>query len=298
MGHPIWRLHKKGLIMSECSGNCSTCGSASGCADKHKQEEDALSNTLSAIKHIIIVMSGKGGVGKSTVAANLAMGLTLRGKKVGLLDVDVHGPSIPKILGLNSRRVESDGEKLFPIELGNLSVMSTGFIVDGDDTPIVWRGPMKAGVIKQFISEVRWGELDYLVVDCPPGTGDEPLSVCQLMPEADGAVIVTTPQQVATIDVSKSISFCKQLGIRVVGIIENMSGFTCPHCQEWIPIFQSGGGEALAAKYEIPFLGKLPIAQEIALSGDQGEPFVQTFEQSPSAGAFMAIVDNVLNDKR
>lgn len=279
--------------MSGCSGQCSSCSSSGDCSDTHA-EEDTLSTTLAAIKHIIIVMSGKGGVGKSTVSANLAMGLVLKGKKVGLLDVDVHGPSIPTLLGLNDCRAESDGTKLLPVKLGNLKVMSTGFVIAGNDTPIVWRGPMKAGVIKQFISEVAWGELDYLIIDCPPGTGDELLSICQLIPEADGAVIVTTPQQVATIDVSKSITFCNQIGTRIVGLIENMSGFICPHCDQCTPIFQTGGGEALATKYGIPFLGKLPIAQEIGLSGDSGKPFVTTFEQSPAARYFMDIVEALI----
>ena len=152
----------------------------------------------------------------------------------------------------------------------------------------------KAGVIKQFIGEVRWGDLDYLVVDCPPGTGDEPLSVCQLVPEAE-AILVTTPQQVATLDVSKSISFCNQLGMRVAGVIENMSGFTCPHCGTFTPIFRTGGGEALAKRYALPFLGKLPIATEIGESGDEGRPFVAAHPDSPAAKAFMAVVDNLLS---
>ncbi|MEG1479998.1 MAG: Mrp/NBP35 family ATP-binding protein [Kiritimatiellia bacterium] len=274
--------------MSDCDHNCETCASKGSCSEP---KEDVIGPTLAAIQHIFIVLSGKGGVGKSTVAANLAMGLALRGKAVGILDVDVHGPSIPKILGLQGQRAMSDGEKLLPIEMGNLKVMSTGLIIEKDDAPIVWRGPMKAGVIKQFIGDVRWGALDYLIVDCPPGTGDEPLSVCQLMPEADGAILVTTPQQVATLDVGKSVMFCKQIGMPILGLIENMSGFTCPHCGEFTPIFSTGGGEALAQKYEIPFLGKLPIATEIGVSGDEGQPFVSRFEGQAAAQCFMKMVD-------
>lgn len=278
--------------MADCDGNCAACASKGGC---QTPKEDPVKPTLARIRHVFVVLSGKGGVGKSTVAANLALGLSLRGQRVGLLDVDVHGPSIPKILGLQGQRAMSDGEKLLPAETPEgLKVMSTALILEKDDEPIVWRGPLKAGVIKQFIGEVRWGDLDYLVVDCPPGTGDEPLSVCQLVPEAE-AILVTTPQQVATLDVSKSISFCNQLGMRVAGVIENMSGFTCPHCGTFTPIFRTGGGEALAKRYALPFLGKLPIVTEIGESGDEGCPFVAAHPDSPAAKAFMAVVDNLLS---
>jgi Mrp family chromosome partitioning ATPase len=242
------------------------------------------------------VLSGKGGVGKSTVTANIALGLAARGQRVGVLDIDVHGPSIPKILGVQGERAMGDGEKLIPAETASgVKVMSTALILEKPDDPIVWRGPLKAGVIKQFIGEVAWGELDYLIVDCPPGTGDEPLSICQLIPDADGAVIVTTPQQVATLDVSKSVTFCNQLGMRIAGIVENMSGFTCPHCGEFTPIFRTGGGEQLAKDYGLPFLGKLPIATEIGEAGDAGEPFVTKYPDSPAAKAFLAIVDNLMS---
>ena len=279
--------------MADCNGNCASCASKGGCS---APKEDPVKPTLAKIKHVLVVLSGKGGVGKSTVAANLALGLTLRGKQVGLLDVDVHGPSIPKILGLQGERAMSDGEKLLPAETPEgLKVMSTALILEKPDEPIVWRGPLKAGVIKQFLGEVRWGELDYLIVDCPPGTGDEPLSICQLIPNADGAILVTTPQQVATLDVSKSITFCNQIGMRIVGLIENMSGFTCPCCGTFTPIFKTGGGEALAKEYGLPFLGKLPIATEIGASGDEGRPFVVSHPESPAAKAFMAVVDEVLS---
>ena len=181
-----------------------------------------------------IVMSGKGGVGKSTVAVNLAASLALSGKRVGLLDVDIHGPSVPTMLGLEGHRLESIGEKMLPAEipeLGNLKVMSIGFMLQASDAPVIWRGPMKNGVIKQFLEDVEWDELDCLIVDCPPGTGDEPLSVIQLIGNADGAIVVTTPQEVSAIDVSKSINFCRQLILPITGIIENMAGFVCP---EWL----------------------------------------------------------------
>ncbi len=277
--------------MADCNGNCAACASKGSCSEP---KEDPVKPTLAKIKHVFVVLSGKGGVGKSTVAVNLAVALAKRGQKVGLLDVDVHGPSVPKILGLQGQRAMSDGEKLLPAEAYGVKVMSTGLILEKDDEPIVWRGPLKAGVIKQFIGEVRWDELDYLIVDCPPGTGDEPLSVCQLMPDAD-AILVTTPQQVATLDVSKSITFCNQIGIRIAGVIENMSGFTCPHCGEFTPIFKTGGGEALAKRYGLPFLGRLPIATEIGEGGDEGRPIVETVPDSPAAKAFMSVADNLLS---
>ena len=278
--------------MADCNGDCAACASKGSCSTP---KEDPVKPTLERIKHVFVVLSGKGGVGKSTVAANLALGLRLRGQAVGLLDVDVHGPSIPKILGLQGQRAMGDGEKLIPLETAEgLKVMSTGLILEKEDEPIVWRGPLKAGVIKQFIGEVRWGDLDYLIVDCPPGTGDEPLSICQLIPSAE-AILVTTPQQVATLDVSKSITFCNQLGLRIAGVIENMSGFTCPHCGVFTPIFKTGGGEALAKRYGLPFLGKLPIATEIGESGDDGKPFVAAHPDTPAAKAFMAAVDNLLS---
>lgn len=279
--------------MADCNGNCSACASKGSCSTP---KEDPVKPTLAKIGHIFIVLSGKGGVGKSTVTANIALGLAARGQRVGVLDIDVHGPSIPKILGVQGERAMGDGEKLIPSETASgVKVMSTALILEKPDDPIVWRGPLKAGVIKQFIGEVAWGELDYLVVDCPPGTGDEPLSICQLIPDADGAVIVTTPQQISTLDVSKSISFCNQLGMRIAGIIENMSGFTCPHCGEFTPIFRTGGGEKLAKDYGLPFLGKLPIATEIGEAGDAGEPFVTKYPESPAAKAFLAIVDNLMS---
>lgn len=278
--------------MADCNGDCAACASKGSCSTP---KEDPVKPTLERIKHVFVVLSGKGGVGKSTVAANLALGLRLRGQAVGLLDVDVHGPSIPKILGLQGQRAMGDGEKLIPLETAEgLKVMSTGLILEKEDEPIVWRGPLKAGVIKQFIGEVRWGDLDYLIVDCPPGTGDEPLSICQLIPSAE-TILVTTPQQVATLDVSKSITFCNQLGLRIAGVIENMSGFTCPHCGTFTPIFKTGGGEALAKRYGLPFLGKLPIATEIGESGDDGKPFVAAHPDTPAAKAFMAAVDNLLS---
>ena len=248
----------------KCSGNCSSCG--------HKCEDEGdrkMRAALSKIKRQIVVMSGKGGVGKSTVSANLAMALSMEGFKVGLLDVDFHGPSIPKMVNMESEQPLSDGEMIEPITAGTLKVISLGMMLDAPDSPVIWRGPMKIAVVKQLLGEVNWGELDFLVIDCPPGTGDEPLSVCQNLLESGEAIIVTTPQQVAATDVAKSLNFCNQLGFPVSGIIENMSTFICPKCGEVTAIFSTGAGEALAAKYNVPFLGKLPLDPAICQGGGQ-----------------------------
>ena len=273
----------------KCAGNCSSCG--------HKCEDDGdrkMRLALSKIKRQIVVMSGKGGVGKSTVSANLAMALSMEGFKVGLLDVDFHGPSIPKMVNMESAQPLSDGEMIEPITAGTLKVISLGMMLDSPDSPVIWRGPMKIAVVKQLLGEVNWGELDFLVIDCPPGTGDEPLSVCQNLLESGEAIIVTTPQQVAATDVSKSLNFCNQLGFPVSGIIENMSTFICPHCGEVTDIFSTGAGEELAAKYEVPFLGKLPLDPAICKGGDSGAPFVR-LEKSAAADEFRKIVAKLLD---
>ena len=273
----------------KCAGNCSSCG--------HKCEDDGdrkMRLALSKIKRQIVVMSGKGGVGKSTVSANLAMALSMEGFKVGLLDVDFHGPSIPKMVNMESEQPLSDGEMIEPITAGTLKVISLGMMLDAPDSPVIWRGPMKIAVVKQLLGEVNWGELDFLVIDCPPGTGDEPLSVCQNLLESGEAVIVTTPQQVAASDVAKSLNFCTQLGFPVSGIIENMSTFICPKCGEVTAIFSTGAGEALAAKYNVPFLGKLPLDPAICQGGDSGAPFVR-LENSPAAEEFRKIVAKLLD---
>lgn len=252
---------------------------------------------MGRIKHKWIVMSGKGGVGKSTVAANLAYSLAARGNKVGLLDVDLHGPSIPKMLGIDHLMASGTETGLLPVEAGNILVMSVGLVIANNDDAIVWRGPMKIGVIKQLLSEVEWGDLDYLVVDCPPGTGDEPLSVCQMIGENAGAVMVTTPQEVSGADVAKSLNFCQQLKMPVYGLIENMSEFICPHCGEVTAVFSKGGGEALAKRFQVPFAGKLPLDPAICKGGDEGKPFSgKDGESDPSAKAFSQVLDNILSN--
>ena len=270
-----------------------SCASAKNPAPHHAapgQDDAKLKARLSRIQRKIIVMSGKGGVGKSTVAVNLAMSAMLAGQRVGLLEVDLHGPSVPTMLGLVGCRMESGDDGMLPVEIGGLKVLSVGFLLKHTDDPVIWRGPMKMGVIRQFLEDVDWGDLDLLVIDVPPGTGDEPLSVCQLIPELDGAVIVTTPQKVAAADVRKSINFCKELNVKVLGVIENMSGFACPKCGEVTPILRSGGGRTMAEEMQVPFLGSIPIDPLIALSGDEGKAFLESGASSPAAGAFREIV--------
>ncbi len=241
---------------------------------------------MAEIKHKILILSGKGGVGKSSIAVNLAVWLSNQGKIVGLLDVDIHGPSVPKLLKLDTNRAQGNETLIEPVEYSdNLKVMSVAFLLADDNCAVIWRGPMKHNVISQFVKNVNWGELDYLVVDCPPGTGDEPLSVVQTIPDADGAVMVTTPQDVAVNDVKKCITFCSQVQLKVLGIIENMSGFVCPHCNKRTDIFKGDGGSQMAEQFNIAFLGSIPIDTEMGRCCDAGEPFINSQSDSPAAQA-------------
>ncbi|WP_300160219.1 Mrp/NBP35 family ATP-binding protein [Solidesulfovibrio sp.] len=250
---------------------------------------------LDKVKAVVVVLSGKGGVGKSTVSANLAAGLAMEGKRAGLLDVDVHGPSIPRLLKLAGSRPDMAGERLVPVDWHwNLGVMSIGFLLPGKDDAVIWRGPAKAGVIQQLAEQVEWGERDVLVVDCPPGTGDEPLSVLQIFGRKAMAVIVTSPQDVAVDDVRRSITFCRQLSTPIVGIVENLSGFACPSCGAVHEIFSTGGGERLAKEAGVPFLGRIPIDPEVARSGDDGDVFLAVAGKSPSAVAFKEVIARVV----
>ena len=255
-------------------------------------DERRLSETLSNIKHKYVVLSGKGGVGKSTVAVNIAVGLTLKGKKTGLLDTDLHGPSVPKMLGLVSFLSSGDETHLEPAILydGQLKIMSVQFLLQNLHDSVIWRGPLKHAVISQFIGHTMWGELDYLIIDSPPGTGDEPLSVVQTA-KPDGAIIVTTPQEVATFDVRKSIDFCNKLGLPVIGIIENMSGFICPHCNKETAIFSTGGGKRMAEELGIAFLGAIPIDPQFVSRSDQGNPMVDFTSAGKSMEAIRMIID-------
>lgn len=266
-----------------------TCGQAGATKDAQVLQE-----RLAKIKHTLIVLSGKGGVGKSTVAVNLAMSLSMKGFKTGLLDVDIHGPSIPTLLDLRGQRPVVGPDGIQPMECGpSLKAMSVGLLLADEDQPIVWRGPMKGNAIKQFLGDVEWGELDYLVVDCPPGTGDEPLSVAQLLSGRSSGIIVTTPQQVATTDVAKCVTFCKSLNMPVEGIVENMATFVCPHCGKETDIFSRGGGLKLALRMNVPFLGNIPLDPEIVQSGDAGKPYVRYYPKSKTAERFEEIITKI-----
>jgi Mrp family chromosome partitioning ATPase len=250
-----------------------------------------LRDNLSKIKHKIVVMSGKGGVGKTSVAVNLAMTLAMKGKSVGLLDMDLTGPDVPKMLGLEGNRLETDGKAIVPVVVPpGLKVVSIAFLLEKSDTPVVWRGPIKMGVIQQFLGDVAWGDLDFLVIDLPPGTSDEPLSIAQTIPDCDGAVIVTTPQEVSVLDVSKSINFARMVKLNVLGVIENMAGLVCPHCSKEIEVFSSGGGETAAKRYGLPLLGRVPMDPRVVRAGDSGRPFVNDLRGEPVALAFDGIV--------
>ena len=263
-------------------------------ATEQERQKQAVEKRMVLIKHPILVLSGKGGVGKSTVAANMAVELAKGGEKVGLLDVDIHGPSIPGMLGLGNSKIFSNGNAIIPMEFtANLSIMSIEFLMQDRGDAVIWRGPMKYHAIRQFISDVEWGELDYLVVDCPPGTGDEPLSVAQFMGEKAKAVVVTTPQRVSIDDVRKSIQFCRHLNLDILGVIENMSGFVCPNCGKTVNIFDSGGGVLLAKEKNVHFLGRIPIEQAIVHSCDEGKPYVLTNSESATAKSFSEVVKKI-----
>ena len=288
----IMGREKKNRTSSE-DPNCSLRQPDEGRTREELLERQKLAQRLGQIKHKILVLSGKGGVGKSTVAVNLAVSLAEAGRSVGLLDIDIHGPSVPKMLRLEEASIQVRGESMVPVEVGDLKVMSISFLLRQRDDPVIWRGPLKMGVIKQFIQDVDWGRLDYLIVDSPPGTGDEPLSICQLIEDADGAVIVTTPQDVAISDVRRCIKFCRQLEMPVLGVIENMSGFVCPDCGRRTDIFKSGGGERMASEMGVPFLGCIPMDTTVMESGDAGQPFVHHNAGTPSARAFERITETL-----
>jgi Mrp family chromosome partitioning ATPase len=259
------------------------------------QEQMKIQKTIKKIHHKIVIMSGKGGVGKTTVAVNLAVALTKRKFKVGLIDFDMTGPDVPLMLGLEDVILESDGKVIYPAQAeGGLKVVSLELLLEKKDTPVIWRGPVKIGAMKQFIADVDWGELDYLIMDLPPGTSDEPLSVAQMIPDADGAIVITTPQDVSVLDISKSVNFAKMVKMPVLGIVENMSGLKCPHCKKDIQLFGSGGGEAAAKKYDVPFLGKVPMDPEAVGLGDKGKPFIDALPDSDVSKAFVSIVDKLI----
>ncbi|MFH0921327.1 MAG: Mrp/NBP35 family ATP-binding protein [Fibrobacterota bacterium] len=262
--------------------------------DAQREKQDiAISESLKRIKNKILVMSGKGGVGKSSIAVNLAMGLANKGFQVGLMDVDLHGPSIPQMLGIRRGAMSFSDNKMIPaLHSKNLRMASIECMLENDDSPVIWRGPMKIGVIRQFISDVQWGDLDFLIIDSPPGTGDEPLTVAQTIPDAM-ALIVTTPQIVSLRDVRKSINFCKQMRMGILGLIENMSGLVCPGCGLKIPLFKTGGGESMAQQMEIAFLGGIPIIPDIVHCCDNGIPAVNAC--SALRDAFEPILNTIMD---
>lgn len=263
-------------------------------ADPKAALEAAVKASLGKIKHKYIVMSGKGGVGKSSTAVNLAIALAKKGAKVGLMDVDLHGPDIPRMLGLNGLLEMNDAQMLLPKQYSeHLSAVSVESLTEGNDDAIIWRGPVKYSVIQQFIGQVAWGKLDYLLIDAPPGTGDEPLTIAQTIKDAR-AIIVTTPQKVALADVRKSINFCRTVKLEMLGLIENMSGLVCPHCDCNVDLFGSGGGEQTASKMGVPFLGKVPFDPEMVICGDAGKAYQDQYADSPVTKAFESIAEKML----
>ncbi len=262
--------------------------------EKETDDKKRLAETLNRINNRLLVFSGKGGVGKSTVAVNLAVAFSEKQLKVGLLDVDIHGPNLAKMLGVEQARLESTDQGIRPVAITkNLALISMAFLLRDANTPVIWRGPLKMKVIQQFLSDVLWGDLDWLIIDSPPGTGDEPLSVAQLIP-ATGAIIVTTPQEVSLLDSRKAVNFARQLGLTIHGIVENMSGLICPHCGKEINIFKKGGGEKAARELGVPFLGTVPFDPSIVELGDEGKPFIIHHPESYAAKEFNTIVEKVL----
>jgi ATP-binding protein involved in chromosome partitioning len=261
--------------------------------EKTSQEQEKLRDAMGKIKHKIAIISGKGGVGKSTVTVNLAAAFALMGKSVGVLDADIHGPSVPRLLGLEGQQVKVAPSGVFPVNgpLG-MKVMSIDFFLP-EQAPTIWRGPLKMRAIRQFLADVDWGELDFLFIDLPPGTGDEPLSIAQLLPDIDGVVIVTMPSELSSSIVKKAITFAERLKMPIIGVVENMSGFICPHCGERTEIFQSGGGKKMAQEMSVAFLGSIPIDPKVSIDSDKGTPFVVSHKDSVAAKAFMEIVKNV-----
>jgi Mrp family chromosome partitioning ATPase len=262
--------------------------------NKANAEQDAsVDESLQKIKNKFIVLSGKGGVGKTSVSVNLAMALANKGFRVGIMDVDLHGPDVPRMLGLKGMLDLSKNNKLNPMSYSpNLKVVSIESLIASKDDAIIWRGPLKYSAIRQFIGEVEWGELDFLIIDSPPGTGDEPLTVAQLISDAR-AIIVTTPQEVSLADVRKSINFCKTVKMKIFGLIENMSGFTCPHCNKMVDLFGSGGGEKTARDTGIEFLGRIPFDHNVVSCGDQGLSFQESYADSQVSKAFAELVEKI-----
>jgi Mrp family chromosome partitioning ATPase len=276
--------------------SCHTGTSCTNLSNEELREEEKLRQRMSRIRRKIVVMSGKGGVGKSTVAVNLAVSLAMEGKHVGLLDIDIHGPSVPTMLGLEGATAQGTDGEILPLNVGRLKVLSMGFFLKSPDEAVIWRGPMKMSVIRQFLKDTVWGELDYLIIDSPPGTGDEPLSVVQLLGKVDGAVIVTTPQRVAAVDVRKSVTFCRRLNVPILGVVENMSGFACPECGNVTSVLRNGAGKLISEDMQVPFLGAIPIDPKIAEACDSGHAFIDLYADSPTAAVMREIIKPIASE--
>jgi len=278
--------------MAECSGD--SCGQNQDQQKSREIQEQAVKDTLGKIKHKFLVMSGKGGVGKTSVSVNLAIALANKGYKVGIMDVDLHGPDVPRMLGLEGMIGASENQKLAPMPYSeNLKAISIESLMPNKDDAVIWRGPLKHSAISQFISDVDWGELDFLIVDSPPGTGDEPLSVAQTIEDCR-PIIVTTPQEVALWDIRKSINFCKKIQRELFGLVENMSGYVCPHCGKTAELFGTGGGEKTAREFGINFLGRIPFDPNLVKAGDSGSSFQDAYKDSEAAKAFAGIAGHLI----
>ena len=291
---------------NECASK-STCSSAgpdgSGCAscasrspqDPYVLQDQAIAEALSHVRHVVFVMSGKGGVGKSSVTVNTAAALAHKGYKVGVLDIDLHGPSVANLFGITSGiDMDEAGQKLLPAHYSpNLAVMSMDSLLHDKDTAIIWRGPKKTSAIRQFLADVAWGELDYLVIDSPPGTGDEHMTLLKAIPNAL-CLMVTTPQEISLADVRKAINFLQITQSRLLGVVENMSGLACPHCGKDIPLFKKGGGKLMAEHYGVPFLGAVPLDPITVIAADKGIPVVDLEESSQAKEAFLDEAENVV----
>ena len=282
--------------MAECDGKCDSCSSSSSCSDAKKAMEmqnAKIRENMGKIKHKIAILSGKGGVGKSTVTVNLAATLSAMGKKVGILDGDIHGPNIPKMLGVEDIQPFADENGIYPITTPEgIKTMSISYFLPDKNTPVIWRGPKVSGAIRQFLSDVVWGELDYLLIDTPPGTGDIQITIMQSIPDIDGVIIVTTPEEVAVLDARKSITMAKTTNIPIIGIVENMGGFVCPHCNKVVDIFGKGGGEKAAKELDVEFLGRIPLDIKAREASDKGIPMVSL--DCTATKEFKKIVEKVI----
>lgn len=272
--------------------SCSLCDNQEACKeDKEAHDKTIIADRMAKVKHKVLVMSNKGGVGKSTVSANLAASLAKKGYKVGIADADIHGPNIPKMFGAEGKRLKITDAGIQPYEAFNLKIASIAFLMEGTDEPIVWRDVWKFDFLKQLFGSFNWGELDYLVVDLPPGTGNESITTIELVNKVGGVVIVTTPQDVALLDSRRSVTFSKINNLPIIGIVENMAGLTCPHCGKDVEVFKIGGGEKAAIEMGVPFLGRIPIDPRIAVQADSGEPYIVACQDSPVGKIFQEIVD-------